>query len=83
MEHESDVDINYNWCAWYSHHIIGTGTGGFGNKRTRGDHPNYNIIEIGQDTKKNLGNLRRLAVTQTPVENHQFTVVWKTLIGVK
>ena len=30
-----------------------------------GDHPNESII---QNTKKSLGDLRRLAVTQTPVE---------------
>ena len=36
-----------------------------------GDHPNYNIIENGQNTEKSPGDLRRLAVTQTPVKNHQ------------
>ena len=44
------------------------GTGGHGNKRTRGDHPSYNVIENGQNTEKNHGDLRRLAVTQTSVE---------------
>ena len=33
--------------------------------------PNDNIIENGQNTKKSLGHLRRLAVTQTPVKDHQ------------
>ena len=42
---------------------------------TSGDHPNYSIVEIGQNTKKSPGNLGRLAVTQTPVENHQLTLV--------
>ena len=41
-----------------------------GDKRTSGDHPNYSIIKIGQNTKKSPGDLKRLAVTQTPVENH-------------
>ena len=36
-----------------------------GNKRTNGDHPNYSIVEIGQNTEKSPGNSRRLAVTQT------------------
>ena len=49
---------------------IGTETGGPGNKRTSEDHPNYSIVEIGQNTKKSPGNLRRLVVTQTLVENH-------------
>ena len=41
----------------------------------RGDHPNYSIVEISQNTEKSPGDLRRLAVTQTPVENHQLTLV--------
>ena len=42
----------------YSHKRIGTG--GLGNKRTRGDHPNDSIIEIGQSTEKSPGDLRNL-----------------------
>ena len=42
------------------------------------DHPNYSIIEIGQNTEKSLGDLRRLAVTQTPVRIHQLTLVLTT-----
>ena len=49
----------------------GTKAGGLGNKRTSGDHSNYSIVEIRQNTEKSPGDLRRLAVTQTPVENHQ------------
>ena len=48
---------------------IGTGTEELGDKKTRGDHPNYSIVEIGQNTKKSPGDLRKHAVTQTPVEN--------------
>ena len=44
--------------------------GGLRNKRTCGDHPNYCIIEIGQNTEKSPGDLRRLAVAQTPVKDH-------------
>ena len=44
---------------------------GLGNKRTSGDHLNYYIIEIGRNTQKSPGELRRLAVTQTPVKDHQ------------
>ena len=40
-----------------------------------GDHLRYNIIKISQNTEKNPGDQRRLAVTQTPVENYQLTVV--------
>ena len=69
MEYESDVYTNYNWCSWYSHQRIGTGTGRLGNKRTSGDHPNKYITEIGQNTEKSPGDLKRLAVTQTPVKD--------------
>ena len=83
MEHESDADTNSNWCVRYSHQKIGKGIGGLENKRTSGDHPNYTIVEIGKDTKKSLENLRSLAVTQAPEENHLLTLVWKTLTRVK
>ena len=53
-----------------SHQRIDTGTGGIGYKRTSENIPNYCIIKIGQNTEKNPGNLRRLAVTQTPGKNH-------------
>ena len=33
-------------------------------------HPNYSIAEIGQNTEKCPGKLRRLSVTQTPVKDH-------------
>ena len=49
--------------------------GGFGSWRTSGDHPNDSIIEDGQNTEKSPGDLRRLAVTQTPVNNHQLTLM--------
>ena len=51
------------------------GTGGLGNKRKSGDHPNYCIIEIVQNTEKSPGDLRRLGVTQTPVKDHQLTLM--------
>ena len=50
MEHECESDTNCHLCTQCSHQRIDTGTGGFGNKRTRGDHLNLGIIEIGQNT---------------------------------
>ena len=38
---------------------------------------NYYIIENGQNTEKSPGDLRRFAVTQTPVKNHQLTLMYK------
>ena len=37
--------------------------------RPSGDHPNNTIIENGQNTEKSPGDLRRLALTQTPVKD--------------
>ena len=54
MEHKSDCDTNCNYCYWYSHQRIGTRTRGLGNKRTSGDHSDYSMVEIGQNTQKRL-----------------------------
>ena len=70
-----------DWCFSYSHQMIIKGTGGLGNKKTSGDHSNYNIVEDSQNTEKSPGDLR-LAVTQTPVKDHQLTLTRKTRIGV-
>ena len=70
VEHEGDSCTNCNWCSWYSHQRIGKMT-----KKTSGDNPNYSIGEIGQNTKKSPGDLRRLVVTQTPVKDHKLTLM--------
>ena len=49
--------------------------GELGNKRTRGHHPNNSIVAIGHNTKESPEDLRRLIVTQTPVEYHQLMLV--------
>ena len=40
-----------------------------------GDHPNYSTIENGQNTEKSPSDLRTLAVTQTPVKDHQLKLM--------
>ena len=75
MEHECDGDTNCNWCTRYRHQRFCTGTGRLGKKRTSEDHPNYSIVDIGQNSKKSPLDLRRLAVTQTPMENLQRTLM--------
>ena len=72
IEHESDDDTNCKCRTWYSHQRIGTGTGGLGNKKTNGDHPNYSMVDNSQNTKKSPADLRRIAITHTPVKkNHR------------
>ena len=60
MKHKIDGDTNSDWCTRYNHKEIGTG---LRDQRTSGDHPNYNIVEIGQNTEKSPGDFRRLAVS--------------------
>ena len=50
--------------------MIDTRTGGLGNKRT-----NYRIIKIGQNAENSLRDVRRPAVTQTPVKDDQQTLM--------
>ena len=75
MEHESDVYTNCNCSSWHSHRRIIKETGGLENKRTSGDPPNYYIIEIGQNTEKSPGDLRRHGDTQTSVRDHQLRLL--------
>ena len=78
---KTDDYTNCNWCSWNSPQKIDTRNGGHRNKRTSGDDPNYYIIEIGQNTEKSSGDYRRLVVTQTPVKDHQLTLMRKTLMS--
>ena len=52
---------------------------GLGSWRTGRDYPNDNIAKNGQNPETSLGDLRSLAVTQTPVKDYQLTLMWKTL----
>ena len=47
----------------------------------RGRPSKLNIIENSQNTEKSPGDFRRLAVAQTPVKNHQLTLMWKILMN--
>ena len=81
MEYEGDNYTNCNWCIWKSNQRITKGTGGLGSWQTSGDNPNYYIIENSQNSEKSPGDLRRLAVIQTPVKDHQLTLMGKTLMS--
>ena len=54
---------------------ISASSGEVGNNGTSKDCPNYSIVEIGQNTEKSPGVMRKLADTQTPTENHQLTLM--------
>ena len=44
-------------------------------KRVNEGYRNYIIIKIGLNTGKSPGKLRRRVVTQTPMKDHQLTLV--------
>ena len=52
---------------------------GLGSWQTGRDYPNDSIAKNSQNPEMSPGDLRRLAVTQTPVKNHRLTLMWKTL----
>ena len=43
--------------------------------RTGRDYPNDSITKNGQNLETSPGDLRRFAVTQTPVKNHQLILM--------
>ena len=75
MEHESDNYTNRDWWFWYSQQRIIKRAEGLQGRRTSGYHLNYNIIENSQNTEKSPGDLKRLAVTQTPVKDHRLKLM--------
>ena len=78
MDHESDGGTKCNWRDWNDHKRSGKGSERVGNERTRRDHPNDVIVKIGQNSKKNYGDLSRLADTQTLIKERQLTLMEKT-----
>ena len=74
VAHESENYTNREWYFWYSHGRIIKGTGEIGNRSTSGDYQNCNI-ENNQNSEKSPGDFRRLAVTQTPMKDHQLKLM--------
>ena len=75
VEHESDDCTNCDWCFWHNNKRIIKKPGRLGSWRTGRDLPNDSIAETGQNPETSPGDLRRLAVTQTPVKTHQLTLM--------
>ena len=51
---------------------------GDGHRRRDQNTRNYSINQIDQNTEKSPSDLRRLAVAQTPMKDHQQTLARKT-----
>ena len=54
IEHESDGDTNWSWCARYNQQRIDNGV--LGKKRTSRGHTNDSIINIGENTENSFGD---------------------------
>ena len=78
MEHEGNVDTSFNCYTRNNPQKFGKWTRKLRNQRMSGDHRNYNMIKIGQNTDRSPLDLRRLSITQAPMKDHQLTLVWKT-----
>ena len=78
MEYEGDGDDSCYCFARYDTNRLGKGAERVGNRKTSREHPNYSIVEIGQNTEKSSAGLVGLIVTQTQVKEHQLTLEWKT-----
>ena len=79
---ETADDTRRNQCTQRNLQRCRKRTGRRRNKKTSRNHPDNSIIKVMQNTERSPGDLQRDAVTQTPVRNHQFTLLWKTLKGV-
>ena len=79
MEHEGDNYTNRDGSFRYSCQRIIKGTGGLEGWRASWDHPNYSIIENGQNSEKSPADLRIFGLTQTPVKNYLLKLMWKTI----
>ena len=83
MEQESNSYTNCNCCSLYSHQKIGARTGGLVNKGTSWDHPNENIIKIGQNNEKSPGDYRTLCSDSNSSERLSTNANVKNSQGVK
>ena len=63
-------------CTWNGPQRLGKNIKRTGYQRKNWDHPDHSV-KISKNTQKCPGDLRRLAVTLTPVKYHNLTLVWK------
>ena len=71
MEYEDGSDTNCNWCTWKELQKLYKLAGRAKNRRASKDHLNYWIVEISQNNEKSPGELRKIAIIQTPmIDDH-------------
>ena len=74
-----NIDTNQSWQVWNGPQRHGKGARRAEKFRSNWEYLDNSIHDIGHNTEKSPGDLRRLAVTQTPMKDHQLTLMWKTL----
>ena len=75
MEHKGDSNINDSWSNWNNSKELEKEARGTRDLRNNCDHLDHRTTEIGLNTQKSPVELRRLAVAQTLVKNHQLLVI--------
>ena len=78
VKHEGDGDISSIVGPWNNPWEPGNETWRTGDYKKNWNYTSHSTTKISQDTEKSLGDLRRLAVTYTPVKSHLLELVWKT-----
>ena len=67
-EHEGDYSTKSNFCSWNGSQRLGKGTNRV--------HPDYRIVENGQNTETNPEDLRKLAVTHILLKEKTTSQRW-------
>ena len=78
VEHEGNGDTCCDWRGWNGPLRLGKGAGRDENQEMNRGNQNYCMVKIDQNTEKSHGDLRRLAIIQSPGKGSQLTLVRKT-----
>ena len=78
VEHKNDSDTNRTWRTWNSPQRLKIVTARTENQCKNRDHSDYSMVEIGKNTAKSPGDLRRRDVNHIPVKEPQLTLILKT-----
>ena len=75
VDRAGDDDTYCSWYTWNGPHKSEKESGTDGDQRKNLENPDYGITEIGQNTEKSPGDLKRYAVTHSLLKADQLTLV--------
>ena len=81
LEHEKNSGNNSSRSSWNSCQELRKETGWTGDQRKNWNHSNHSNAKINSNTLKSVGDPLKLAVIETPMKNHLFTLEWKARIN--